>query len=266
MFSDCHVHTSWEADGREILKAMDRVEMDRVCLMAPHVTESNEQAVESIEAIARICAADPERLLGFAWIEPTLSEAVDHVRMAADKGLPGVKMIPNHWYPYEERLFPVYAKIEEVRKPIIFHSGILYGNADSSRFCRPVYYEAMIHFPKLKFALAHISWPWTDECVAVFGRMRAAVGYKTEASQMYIDITRGTPAYYREDALDKALKFAGPGRLIYGSDDHARSDFTYARRGVDTDRQIICEVLGHSAEDFGKIASDNLTDFLRPFD
>ncbi len=265
MFSDCHIHCGRQADGSEVLKAMDAQEMDRALLIAPPMKDSNEELVESIEIISRICAPDPDRLIGFAWIEPPLSGSVDHVQMAADKGLRGIKMIPDHWYPYEERFFPVYERIQEVHKPILFHSGILFGNMDSSRFCRPVNYEVMIHFPKVKFALAHISWPWTDECIAVAGRMRAAVSRGDIGQmQMYIDTTRGTPDSYRTDALDKALKYLGPERLIYGSDDHAPGDLGYARRGIDADRQIICEQLGYSEEDFRKIAGTNLEGFLTP--
>ena len=266
MYSDCHIHCRADADGDDVLKAMDAQGMEKAVLIAPHMTESNDEAVESIRIISDICAPDPARLIGFAWIEPTLSGAVDHVQMAADKGLPGVKMIPDHWYPYEERFFPVYEKIQELRRPMLFHSGILFGNMDSSRFCRPVFYEAMVHFPKIKFALAHISWPWTDECIAVAGRMRAAVGYRTEPMQMYIDVTRGTPDFYRLDALDKALKYVGPSRLIYGSDDRAPGDLSRSRQGVEADREIVCRQLARSEDDFRKIASSNMDEFLTPFD
>ena len=82
----------------------------------------------------------------------------------------------NHWYPpYDERIFPVYEKIQQLKVPILFYSGILSGNRDSSRFCRPVNFEVMIDLPKIRFALAHIGWPWTDECIAVAGRFAADV-------------------------------------------------------------------------------------------
>ena len=150
--------------------------------------------------------------------------------------------------------------------PTLFHSGILFGNMDSSRFCRPAFYEVMLRFPKVKFALAHIGWPWTDECIAVGGRMRAAVHYDGSKSQMYVDITRGTPGSYRVDALSKALEYLGPERLIYGSDDTAPGDLSYSRRSIDTDREIICGNLGRPEEDFVKVARGNLADYLTPFE
>ncbi len=268
MYHDCHIHWRAETNGRDVLTAMDKQEMQKAVLIGPHRTETNEQVVESIGVIADICALDPDRLLGLVWIEPTLSEAADHVERAiADHGLAGIKMIPDHWYPYEERFFPVYRKIEELRVPLLFHSGILFGNMDSSRFCRPVFYEVMLHFPRLKFALAHISWPWTDECIAVGGRMRAASRRgDVPEMQMFVDITRGTPDFYRKDALDRALRYLGPERLIYGSDDRIPGELSRSRKGVETDREIICGDLGWSEDDFDKIARRNLEDFLTPFE
>ena len=266
MYNDCHVHCTTPVDGGDLLRRMDECEMDKALVCAMQVRTAADFA-PSIDAITRTCAADLERLIGFAWVEPTLPEAVDHVRIAVDRGLRGVKMIPDHWYPYEERLFPVYEEIQRARKPILFHSGILFLNMDSSRFCRPVNFEAMLHFPKVKFALAHIGWPWTDECIAVFGRMRAGVHLgEVDECQMYIDITRGTPDDYRVDALRKALNYAGPERLMYGSDSRAHADLAASLKGIDADRRIICGELGYSPEDFRKVAADNLDDFLTPFD
>jgi len=266
MYCDGHVHCRGEVDGSEVLKEMDRVEMEKVVLLAPHV-QTADQFGPSLEVIKAACAPDPDRLIGFAWIEPTLPEAVEHVRRAAEAGLKGIKMIPNHWYPYEERLFPVYEEIERLRLPILFHSGILFSNMDSSRFCQPVYYEVMLHFPRIKFSLAHISWPWTDECIAVFGRMRASAGRgHVPELQMYIDITRGTPGFYRVDALERALKYVGPERLIFGSDSVLPGDLSRSRQRIDEDRHLICEHAGRSEADFRRIAAGNLEEFLKPMD
>lgn len=173
MYCDCHIHCDAGSDGSGILRAMDAVEMEKAVLIAPHTAKSDADVVESVQGITATCAPDPERLLGFAFVDPSLPGAVDHVKMAVDKGLKGFKLMPDHWYPYEERFFPTYAAIEAARRPMLWHSGILWANGDSSRFCRPVFYEALLHFPKVKFALAHISWPWpaasAQRCAGVRG-------------------------------------------------------------------------------------------------
>jgi predicted TIM-barrel fold metal-dependent hydrolase len=266
MFSDLHVHHNpGKLTGKKLLRTMDKVGMRRMAVLAPYMGESNERQKESTDMVAKLCAQDPKRLVAFAWIEPRLSGAVSAVEYAVQKKkIKGIKMIPHHWYPYEERLFPVYGKIEELRKPILFHSGILWGFEDSSRFCRPAFYEALLHFPKLKFALAHISWPWTDECIAVAGRMRAAArAEKGRRMQMYIDTTRGTPDLYRKDALYKAITYAGADRLIFGTDS-GTGDLSRATKHFTDDRRIIVDELGFSQKDFEKIMLRNFDDFLKP--
>jgi hypothetical protein len=89
---------------------------------------------------------------------------------------------------------------------------------------------------------------------------------KGRKMQMYIDITRGTPEFYRTDALDKALKYIGPGGLIFGSDSMLPGDLAKSRQNIESDRQIICRELGWSEEDLMKIARDNLEDFLKPME
>jgi predicted TIM-barrel fold metal-dependent hydrolase len=239
---------------------MDRAGIDRICLFAPYGGESDEAQRASTDFMAKVAKADPERIIGFAWIEPRLSGAPDETQRAiADCGLKGVKMIPHHWYPYDEAIFPVYEKVQELGVPIIFHAGILFGFMDSSRFCRPVHFEALLHFPGIKFALAHIGWPWTDECIATAGRFRAALRRReTTQHQMYIDITRGTPPAWRADALRKALEYLGDDLLIYGSDCSRPTEPQALLEKLNADLKLFSEELHLSAATQEKILSRNL--------
>ena len=146
---DCHVHMQWKnmegiENAKDVLKAMDEAGVDKIFLFSPPpvkielkgqylaYTISQEKQRESIEKIAKIVKENPERLIGFAWIDPRLPHAENEVERAiVDYKLRGIKMIPDHWYPYEERIFPVYAKIQELKVPVLFHSGILFLNTDS---------------------------------------------------------------------------------------------------------------------------------------
>ena len=229
---DCHVHSWWPdlKKASELLGNLDKAGFEGAIVMSP-IPEAHDKGAcdetnrESVDFVVEFTSADRDRLVPFATIAPQVKGAADVVRYAKDKGCTGVKMLPNHWYPYDrDLLFPVYEAAQEAGLPIIFHSGILYGYEDSSRFCRPVYYEAMLHFPKVKFALAHISWPWTDECIATFGRMRAYAREKKLEQQMYIDCTPGTPRFYRSDAMDKAIKFCAE-----SFEDHYRCDLGILR-------------------------------------
>ena len=291
MLIDCHVHSTGRETVDEVLKSMDKAGVDKAVIFAPYPAElggreiidpkptgymefselgvNEERQRESTKFISKLQAEAPDRIIAFAWIEPRLKNAVQNVEEAVTKyECKGIKMIPDHWYPYDPKFFPLYEKIQELDVPILFHSGILFGFKDSSRFCRPCNYEVLINFPRLKFALAHVSWPWTDECIALFGRFRANLrrsGFsedeRAKEMQMYIDITPGTPKFYRREVLRKALAYGCEDYMIFGSDSFA-SNFMNAKYVAEMDRGIMRE-LGYSDEMIEKIQSKNVERFLK---
>jgi len=103
-------------------------------------------------------------------------------------------------------------------------------------------------FSRVRFSLAHIGWPWVDECIAVFGRFRAAAGYKTGASQMWIDTCRGTPDAWREEALRKAVPFCGVERLMFGVDGTPSNMPSQAPVHAAKDLALLRDVIGLSQE------------------
>ena len=145
-----------------------------------------------------------DNIFPFYWINPTVPEACDLVDLALSKGIMGFKVLPGTFYPGDERAIPVYRKIAEAGKPVIFHSGILWDGRYSSCYTRPGNYEALLAVPRLRFALAHVSWPWCDECIAVYGKLLNSYRmWGDDAPEMFIDLAPGTPAIYRRDALTK---------------------------------------------------------------
>ncbi len=254
---DCHVHLRGGETAEEILRGMDAAGITRICLFARYPGEgavgdgpppsSNYQP--AIDEVAAIQAVDPDRIFALFWPDPRSEGVLDWLEYAlVDKGLRGIKMIPNHWEPCEEAIFPVYEKMQALGKPIQFHSGILYGFADSSRFCRPVLYEALVKFPSLRFSLAHISWPWVDECIAVFGRFRSAVRYKTDDCRMWVDTCRGTPDSWRLEALQKAVPFCSTKRLMYGTDCIGSGIGATAPEHIKKDLDLLRNVMGLSEQ------------------
>jgi predicted TIM-barrel fold metal-dependent hydrolase len=267
----------------EVVEAMNKAEVDKAIILAPYpggfaggisdprptqylqysylgVTQKTQE--RSAKFISHLQSEAPDRIVAFAWIEPRLKKAVQNAEEAVTKyECKGIKMIPDHWYPYEPRFFPLYEKIQDMKIPLLLHSGILFGFKDSSRFCRPCNYEVLITFPELKFALAHISRPWTDECTALFGRFRSNPKRDRNANQMqmYLDTTPGTPKFYRREALRKALSYGAEDYMIFGSDSTA-SNLQTAKYHAELDRGIIRK-LGFS-DVVNKIQSKNAEQYL----
>jgi predicted TIM-barrel fold metal-dependent hydrolase len=248
--------------GDATLRAMDAAGIERSNLFsdypwkvvggkkAPHgpgAHATREQVRATVDHIAKVQSADPSRIYGMIWADPRSPFTVEEVeRGIADKGLRGVKLIPDKWFPYDEMMFPLYRKMEALGRPIMFHAGIIYGFGDSSRYCLPVGYECLLNFPRLKFSLAHIAWPWIDECLAVYGSFLSSVGDDASKTQMFIDTCPGTPDAWRTEAFRKAVPFTGTDHLMFGID---TSPARLARKGPDNirmDMSILREVIGVS--------------------
>ena len=162
-----------------------------------------------------------ENLYPFYWINPLESDALDQVDRAVERGIVGFKMICSEYYPGDDKPMEVLNKIAKVGKPVLFHSGILWDGMVSANHNRPGNFEPLLFIPNLKFCLAHISWPWTDECIAVYGKFNQAFGHNPDLScEMFIDVTPGTPHVYREEVFkrlfcsDYQVKY----NVMFGSD------------------------------------------------
>lgn len=218
---------------------------------------------ERLAHLGRWCSGSP-RLEPFFWIDPVEPDAPEQVALAVRSGVRGFKVIANHFPPGDPRAMPVYRAIAEAGRPILFHSGILWDGRDSSRFCRPAEFEALLGVPGLRFALAHASWPWCDECLAVFGKLEHARSRSPETPRMFIDLTPGTPPIYREELLRRlfSIDYDLGERLLWGSDCSAPGyDARYARGWLERDAAIL-DSLGVGPEARQRLFRSNLERFL----
>ena len=261
---DCHVHLKSEVDAKTLLKQMDANGVARI--MAISVTEriSLQQTRENLLQAKQLFDAAPDRVSGLAWVNPVIPGMAALAEEAlCDLGFAGIKIIPDHWFAYEPRLEPFWEKMNSLRASILFHTGILYGYDDGSRFCQPLWLEKLVHYPKIRFAMAHASWPWCEECLAVMGRMRAAVGYQSAGWQSYIDLTPGTPRHIRKQAVANAVDFCAGEHIIWGSDSTIPSDLSYQAGILKSDIAIFDE-LGLDAKQRERIFSGSADELFPP--
>jgi len=261
---DCHVHMHGEVDAEAALRALDANGVDRMLVISEQERASLPATRAKLLRTSRLLAAAPDRLAGLAWIDPRMPGAGGLARDAlGDMGFAGIKIIPDHFHVYEERLAPFWETLNALKASVLFHTGILWGNDDGSRFCRPVDLEVLLHYPHIRFAMAHISWPWCDECLAVVGRMRAAVHGTGVPLQSYIDLTPGTPAYIRKQALANALSYCGAERPLFGSDASLPGDLAYQKSVLEGDRELFTE-LGLTEAEQERILSGTADELFPP--
>ena len=163
---------------------------------------------EAMDNVIAWCSGSPS-IYPFYWIDPGADNAVELVDMATEKGIYGFKVIRGAEKPVDAKSLKCYRRMAEKGKPVTFHTGILWDGRDSSEFFRPANWEGLLEAPHLRFALAHVSWPWCDECIAVYGKiLNAVVRRGFEIPEMFIDTTPGTPKLYRKDALARSSRSA----------------------------------------------------------
>ena len=222
MIIDAHLHCTGRETTDDVLRTLDEAGIDVGVLLAPFLGDgySLDDAASlrrANEHLARLVRHHPDRLVGFAVVDPRHPDAPDDLRHAIeDLGLRGCKMVPTGWYPYEERVQPVFAVANEHALPLLFHSGIFI-DGRSGRFCRPTYFEALRDHPRTRVALAHMGWPWTDEALAV-ALIDRIHGVPHERAQFRLDISFGPPPPYRREVLARMLDVLGAGSLQFGSD------------------------------------------------
>jgi predicted TIM-barrel fold metal-dependent hydrolase len=218
---DAHLHCTGTETADAVLRSLDEAGIDLGVLLAPFLdngyTMHDAGSLRQANAhLARLVQGHADRLVGFAVLNPSLPGAVDDLQRAVDAGLKGVKMVPSGWYPYDDHVQPLFAKAAELKLPLLFHSGIFI-DGRSGRFCRPTFFEALRDHPGVRVTLAHLSWPWCDEAIAV-GLIDLIHGVPPEKRLFRFDLSFGPPPAYRLEVIRKALDVLGADCLQFGSD------------------------------------------------
>lgn len=191
----------------QVIAVMDHAGVDQAVILAEDYSASMGQPIVSNEEIRLIMDTVPERFIGFASVDPRLEGAEERLRGAFENlGLQGLKLNLAHlnMYPDDARLQPLYALCEEMGKPVMFHSGFSWEPDSPSKYGRPILYEDVaIAYPKLRFCLAHLGWPWVDELAMLLLKYPNVY---TDTATVFMD----SPANYYEQIF---MKNMAPGWL-----------------------------------------------------
>ena len=239
------------------------------CLFSPSPRDKAGRFVpyeERMQALEAYTRGQTDRLFPVFWIHPDEPDAEARVMDAHRRGVAAFKFICDSYYVGEEKCLRLMRLIASLNKPVIFHSGILWYGGDTSKYNRPLNWEALIDVPGLRFSMGHCSWPWHDECIAMYGKFlnHLNVYGGADPCEMFFDITPGTPPIYRRDLLFKLFNvgYDVENNIMYGTDSivpaySAKWVMGWMRRDDDLYRE-----LGVPEETVRKIYRDNLLRFL----
>lgn len=270
-YLDCHVHMGKKLDDpRRMLAQLDEAEVDGAVVLSFPPERFGEKCTPDcpLKAKERLklvmdWAGQSDRIYPFFWIDPLEEDALEQVDMAVEAGIDAFKVICDRYYPYEDRPMEVWNRIAQKKKPILFHSGILYSPYPASINNRPVHFEQLFTVPDLRFALAHVSWPWHDECMALYGHWQYEHEEQNTTTEMFIDTTPGTPGFYREEVLNK-LYHTGiriEDNILFGTDCTTDYNTDYSKMVRNRDLEILPRI-GVTKEQQEKYFYRNLMRFL----
>ena len=263
---DMHIHSDKSIPTPQaLLEAMDKAGIYGGCVFsAPpaemKMPESEADFESRLNRVLGWANGFEDRIFPVMWIHPNEEDILNKIDLAVEKGIAAFKIICTDFYIYEEKPMQVVRHIASRNKPIIFHTGILWDGNVSSQYNRPLNWEALLDVENLKFSLGHCSWPWIDECIALYGKFLNS----GRGAEMFFDSTPGTPKIYRKELITKlyTIGYDVGNNVIFGSDCSAQS---YRNEWVSdwlkTDIAILDE-LGVSLENRNKLYHDNLLRFL----
>jgi len=129
----------------------------------------------SNEMVAEVVRANPDRLIGFASVDPNKgAAALKELRRAVEQDdMRGLKLVPHlcEIQVNEPVMYPLYEQARDLGIPVLFHMGTQFHSGTKLKFCRPIDVdEVAVDFPDLKLIIAHFGWPWYEEALAVVHR------------------------------------------------------------------------------------------------
>ena len=152
------------------VKALDEAGIDYAVILAELAPLTS--AIASNEGVRRLCDENA-RLIPFASINPSLTDHLDREleRLVVKEGFRGLKLYPTYqyFYPNDARIYPLYAKAQELGIPVLLHTGSSVFPASRIKYGDPLYLDDVaVDFPELNIVLAHSGRPfWYDRAYAL---------------------------------------------------------------------------------------------------
>ncbi|UFQ20486.1 MULTISPECIES: amidohydrolase family protein [Streptomyces] len=172
------------------------------------------------EEVAEAAAAHPDVFIPFASVDPFRGRAGVRQarRLVEEYGVKGFKFHPSvqGFFPDDRALvYGLYEVIEETGCVALFHTGqtgigagVPGGGGIRLKYSNPMHVDDVAaDFPHLKIILAHPSFPWQDEALAV----------ATHKPGVHIDLSGWSPKYFPPQLVHYANTLLKD-KVLFGSD------------------------------------------------
>lgn len=169
--------------------------------------------------MADLVAEHSDILIPFASIDPAKGKvgAREARQLVEEKGIRGFKFHPTMqgFYPNDRAAYVLYEAIAEAGVPALFHTGqtgvgagMKGGMGMRLKYSDPMYLDDVAaDFPDMQIVMAHPSFPWQEEALAV----------ATHKPNVWIDLSGWSPRYFPPILVRYANSLLQD-RVLFGSD------------------------------------------------
>jgi len=154
----------------------------------------------------------PDRLIGFAGLDPMKPDCFDQLAAMPAKRISGVVVSPceQGFHPSHSRAMRLYEICQAVGMPVVFHVGPDLARDAMLEYAQPYLLDEVARsFPQLRVLLTQCGHPWLDQTITLIAKHRNVY---TELSNV---VTRPWQLY---QVLLQAHQMDVTDRLLFGSD------------------------------------------------
>lgn len=165
------------------------------------------------EYVADYASQHPEKVIGFAGVDPAHDNVRQTLEVAVDKlNLRGVKLGPvyQNLHPTDKRIMEVYEFCEARKLPIMIHQGTTFPRVAPLKYSLPLLLEDVaFQFPNLRMVIAHLGHPWVEDTLVLIRKQ----------PNLYADLSA---LHYRTwqfyNSLILAKEYGVLGKVLFGTD------------------------------------------------
>ena len=116
----------------------------------------------------------PDRLFGFAGIDPSDQDAVQQVdRLHEEEGFVGFTLCPacQGFHPCDTRAMLLYELAQENNMPVYFLYGMRFPDIAYMEYAQPLAIDEIARsFPSLKIIISHMGFPWVEQTISLLAK------------------------------------------------------------------------------------------------
>jgi hypothetical protein len=206
----------------DLLSFMDRYGVDMACLIPESMMDTTGYATRWVTngETAEQCEKHPDRFILTPNVGPIVRRGLNNAiwemeYLVRNRGAKAIKFYPpEDTYINDQQLWPFYEKIVELGIPIFIHTGWSWVPPGLSKYCVPVLLdEVATAFPEMKIVAYHAGWPYPHDLNLV----------AATHPNVYVGVNLLVPwalAAPRRFAhlIGEAIRFAGPDKVVWGTD------------------------------------------------